>query len=66
MKRVKKMIQCLTSLIKKNFFNIEKTDINHNCKNAFSFDLNSGDLNSKKEAEEYLNNYKTTTRWQTV
>jgi len=66
MKRVKMMIQCLRNLIKKNFFNSQKSDINHDCKNAFSFDLKKGDLNSNEEAEEYLNNYKTTTRWQTV
>ena len=66
MKRVKMMIQCLRNLLKKNFFNSQKSDINHDCKSVFSFDLKKGDLNSNEEAEEYLNNYKTTTRWQTV
>lgn len=66
MKRLTAMIQCLKTLLKKNFFNRQKNDINHDCKNVFNFDLNNGDLNSKEEAEEYLNNYTTTTRWQTV
>lgn len=66
MKRISTMIQCLKSLLKKKFFNSVNDDINHNCKNAFSFEINTSDLNSKEETEEYLNNYKTTTRWQTV
>ncbi len=66
MKRVEMIIQCLKSLLKKNFFNSQKSDINHNCKNAFSFGLKKENLNSNEETEEYLNSYKTTTRWQTV
>ncbi|MFW5774231.1 MAG: hypothetical protein ACOCWD_06070 [Tangfeifania sp.] len=66
MKQVKMMIQCLKNSLKKIFFISQKSDINHDCKKAFSFDLKKGDLNSNEETEEYLNNYKTTTRWQTV
>lgn len=66
MKRVEMMMQCLNALLKKNFFNSQKNDINHNCKNAFSFDLEKGELNINEETEEYVSNYKTTTRWQTV
>lgn len=66
MKRVKMMIQCLKNLIKKKFFNSPKSDINHDCENVFNFDLKKEELNSNEETEEYLNNYKTTTRWQTV
>jgi hypothetical protein len=66
MKRVKTMIGCLKALLKKKFFKLEKSDINHDCKKAFSFDLNTGDFNTDDEAEEYLKNYTSTTRWQTV
>jgi hypothetical protein len=66
MKRIKTMIQCLKTLLKKKFFNSRKSDINHECESVFNFDLNNGDVNSNEEAEDYLNNYKTTTRWQTV
>jgi hypothetical protein len=66
MKKVKTMLECLKALLKKNFFNNQKTDINHNCKNVFNFDLGKSDFNAKNETEEYLNNYKSTTRWQTV
>ena len=66
MKRVKTMFACLKATLKKIFFNNPKSDINHKCKNAFSFDISKNDLNTNNEIEEYLNNYKTTTRWQTV
>ena len=66
MKRVKTTIKCLKAFLKKNFFNSKKSDINHNCKNAFNFDISKDDLNAENETEEYLNNYNTTTRWQTV
>lgn len=66
MKRVKTIIGCLKTLLKKNFFKLEKNDINHDCKKSFAFDLNNGDFNSVDEVEEYLKNYTSTTRWQTV
>lgn len=66
MKKIETMIQCLKSILKKKFFNGQKSDISHDCENVFNFDLNNGDENSDQEAEEYLNNYKTTTRWQTI
>lgn len=66
MKRVKTIIGCLKTLLKKKIFNVEKSDINHDCKKALTFDLNTGDFNSNNETEEYLKNYTSTTRWQTV
>jgi hypothetical protein len=67
MKRVNTKIGCLKALLKKRFFNLKKTDLNHDCKKAFAFELNTGDFNSSNdEAEEYLINYTSTTRWQTV
>lgn len=64
MKRIKMMIQCFTTIIKKNFFKSPKADFNHSCKEAFDF-INSNE-SGNKDAEEYLNSYNATTRWQTI
>lgn len=66
MKQIKKMMNCLEILLKKKFFNSQKSDINQECRNAFNLDFNSKKDNSENEVEEYLNNYKSTTRWQTI
>lgn len=66
MKKVKRMLNCLENLIKKNFFNSQKNDISQECKNAFSFDFNAKEDRRENEVEEYMSNYKSTTRWQTV
>jgi hypothetical protein len=64
MKTLKKIIDCLESYIKKNFFNLPKTDISHDCEKALG--LKFLDENEKNSAEEYVTVYKNTTRWQTV
>jgi hypothetical protein len=64
MKTLKKIIDCLESYIKKNFFNLPKTDISHDCEKVLG--LNFLDENEKNSAEEYVTVYKNTTRWQTV
>lgn len=66
MKKLKKMLNCLEILLKKKFSNSQKSDINQECRNAFNLDFNSKKDNSENEVEEYLNNYKSTTRWQTI
>jgi hypothetical protein len=68
MKTIKKMFRCLKSYIKKNFFNLSKTDFPQDCEKVFGMDI----LNEKEKVElpipveEYVNNYKSTTRWQTL
>jgi hypothetical protein len=66
MKKVRKMMNCLRISIKNFFFNAQKNDKNQECKNAFNLDFSSTKESSENEVEEYLNNYKSTTRWQTV
>jgi hypothetical protein len=66
MKKVKKMLNCLEILIKKFFFNYVKNDKNQECKNEFKLNFSSPKDSKENEVEEYLNNYKSTTRWQTI
>lgn len=66
MKKTKKILNCLEISIKKIFFNHQKNDKNQECKNAFNLDFNSKKDSAENEVEEYVNNYKSTTRWQTV
>lgn len=66
MKKVKKLLNCLEISIKNFFFNSAKNDKNQECKNEFKLDFNSPGDSKENEVEEYLNNYKSTTRWQTV
>ena len=64
MKTFKKIINCLASYIKKNFFNLSKADIPHDCEKILG--MNFIEENEKTAAEEYVAIYKNTTRWQTV
>lgn len=64
MKTFKKIINCLEAYIKKNFFNLPKTDIPHDCEKVLG--LNFWDENEKNGAEEYATVYRSTTRWQTL
>ena len=57
--RIFKLAQCL---LKKIFFNSRKTDIYHECETA----LKTSEVKDEEETEEYLKNYQSTTRWQTV
>jgi hypothetical protein len=66
MKRVKTIISCLKALLKKNFFKFENNDKSHECNKVFVFEINTGDLNTYEEVDEYFNNYTSITRWQTV
>jgi|GEM_PF-2442647 len=66
MKKVKKMLNCLEISIKKFFFNSIKNDKNQEYKNEFKLDFGSPKDSKENEVEEYLNNYKSTTRWQTI
>ncbi len=64
MKQLKKMMHCLETILKKNFFNVKIDDFPHDCELTFGFE--KSDANKANEAEEYMDNYKATTRWQTV
>jgi len=68
MKTIKKMFDCLENYIKKNFFNLPKTDISQDCEKMFGMDiLNENKVEEKSiPVEEYVNDYKSTTRWQTL
>lgn len=66
MKRIKKLMNCLGKTLKKFFFNVRKNDIHQGCENVFGLKSNPGEDKNENEVEEYLNNYKSTTRWQTV
>lgn len=64
MKTFKKIINCLEAFIKKNFFNLPKTDIPQDCEKVIGLNFSEG--NEKMATEEYATIYKSTTRWQTL
>ncbi len=66
MKKMQKFFTCFQALIKKNFFNCQKNDISQDCEKVFGIQLDPDNGNPENEVEEYLNNYQSTTRWQTV
>lgn len=66
MKTIQFIINCLATKIKKNIFNSAKNDISHDCNNLFESDKKALSMDELKCAEEYLENYKVTTRWQTL
>lgn len=62
MKKVMLFFACLGFKIKKNFFISGNNVTNQNCKENYR-------IHADKEtfsADEYISNYKTTTRWQTL
>lgn len=64
MKSIIQILKCLNLSIKKKFFNLRKTDITHNCDEVpILRDLLE---ESHENEEEYIENYNTTTRWQTL
>jgi hypothetical protein len=62
MKNVILFFACLSTKIKKNFFNEKHVMTNSNCNESYRR------LTDKETipTDEYLSNYKTTTRWQTL
>ena len=62
MKREIRILKMANCLLKKIFFNGEKTDFYNQCKEA----VNNTSESNENEVEEYLKNYQSTTRWQTV
>jgi len=66
MKKIKTILSCVTALIKKNFFKIQKTDIYQECEKVLDLGENAQKDAEDLKAEEYRSNYNVTTRWQTV
>ena len=66
MKTLIQFFTCVSLKIKKNFFNFEINDIYHGCEEVLGSNAKSDTEKEQKEVEEYLNNYTTTTRWQTI
>ena len=65
MKKLSRILNCIYTIIKKKFSNGSKGDISHNCENMPVIgNLIEDAINA--DNEEYLENYKTTTRWQTL
>ncbi len=62
MKKEIRIFRFLDCILKKIFFNNVKTDFYHECKR----EVNDHVGENEKEIEEYLKNYQSTTRWQTL
>ncbi|HYQ59152.1 MAG TPA: hypothetical protein VEP89_17540, partial [Draconibacterium sp.] len=57
---------CVTKIIKKKFFKVEKSDNNHACAKLKKEDRAEAVIDDEKNREEYALNYIITTRWQTI
>lgn len=66
MKKFKFIIACASNRIKNYFFNIQKDDISQDCGNLFGLSDDTANQEELKCAKEYAENYKVTTRWQTL
>jgi hypothetical protein len=66
MKKLGSILTCLKSRIKKKFFNESKADLNQECEKLFVTGENVNSLEGLKLTEEYIENYRVTTRWQTL
>lgn len=66
MKALKKIMNCLEFLIKKKFLNSAKTDIAQECQEVLEKSLLEESRLEEVPVEEYVVNYRRTTRWQTL
>lgn len=66
MKTLIQIFKCASLEIKNNFFIWQKSDIPHDCKDVLEMSSDVDSEKEKTEVEEYLKNYTSTTRWQTV
>ena len=66
MKRLHQILTCISKQIKNFFSSSPKTDIYQDCQKAINLEENIDLENEKLQSEEYLKNYNSTTRWQTV
>ena len=66
MKKLGSILTCLKRNIKKKFFIKSKTDLNQECEKLFVTGENVNSQEGLKLTEEYIENYRVTTRWQTI
>jgi hypothetical protein len=66
MKKLRSILNCLTSKIKKKFFIESKADLSQECEKLFVTGENVNSQEGLKLTEEYIENYLVTTRWQTI
>jgi hypothetical protein len=66
MKRITKIFNCLNMSIKKYIFNIEIDTQSVDCKQLFFIQENERNSEELLRENEYFDNYKITTRWQTL
>ena len=66
MKKIKFILNCMTSVIKKKIFKSQNTEICQECKNVLKLDDEIASIEELKLTEEYASDYNVTTRWQTV
>jgi len=66
MKTLIQFLRCVNFGIKKNFFSVKKSDNSHDCVGVSGFNIKMNSEEDNNDIEEYLKNYSTTTRWQTV
>lgn len=66
MKTLKRIINCLEFLLKKKFFNSTKTNISQECQEVLEKGLLEESRMEEVPVEEYVVNYRSTTRWQTL
>lgn len=66
MKKVTTFINCMGVRIKKKFFKVQNTDINHACEKLKKMTDEVTSIEELKHTEEYALKYNTTTRWQTL
>ncbi|WP_347841193.1 hypothetical protein [uncultured Draconibacterium sp.] len=66
MKRINLFLACVHEQIKKNFFKVEKTDINQACIQLKNMEDAMSMTDEERKREDYARIYNVTTRWQTV
>lgn len=66
MKKLQRILSCVTMIIKKNIFKSQKTDISQECEMLLKIKEKKLSDEELVDTEEYLENYNVTTRWQTV
>ena len=66
MKTLIQIFKCVNLKLKNFFFNSQKSDIYHDCEAVLGTASEVVPDQEKNDVEEYMKNYTSTTRWQTV
>lgn len=66
MKKIVLFFNCIFAKIKKKFFKGRKNDISQACVLLQNMDEGNNATDEEKKRDEYTQNYKLTTRWQTI